>query len=399
MEGLGRDDLLLRGSRLWACGKCGFAKNFSNRCRCLECNQRPTQWILDAQAAKVRELAKQPKRADDAGTSNSAKSTPESPALAAANREVAKLRAQLAAKEAKSAEPMPSGQSSKHDEVDGDDKDAEFQRRLDDIESQIAGMRGMAKTAADPSFLLAFIENLEAQATTLRTERRACWSVPRLLDRHRARLAEREERLERAAIKVEELSEEYARVAEDLAEAKQHLQAKQEDLDAERAEVAKLEAQMPTPPANTARATAEPVNLEGPEVEKMVLDGLRRLAAAQGGTWASCLAAMQCAASAAGGTNGSASTDRSAEKIVDPVSAEDKDAKDTKDPEKKDTETEQAPMDLEETPNQNAQVPKAQALVAAEGSGQSLQAVPPLQKRGATGKAAAGPPPKLTKRG
>ena len=204
-------------------------------------------------------------------------------------------------------------------------------------------------------------------------------------------MAEREERLERAAVKVEELSEEYAKVAEDLAEAKQHLQAKQEDLDAERAEIAKLEAQMPPPPANGARPVAEAVDLEAPDVEKMVLEGMRRLAATQGGPWASCLAAMQSTAPAAGVASGSSSDGKMPEKTADPANAEDQD--------EKDKETEQrAPMKLE-IPNQNAQVPKAQAVVASVGGGASLLAVPSLQKRGVAGKAAAGPPSKLTKRG
>ena len=231
---------------------------------------------------------------------------------------------------------------------DGDAKDREYQAMLEDLEAQTAELRRLAKEVVDPSFLNAAIENLESRAAAVRTERRATWSVPRLLDRHRARVAERAARVDKAKEKVAELESELAKVQTELVEAKAHLVAKQEDLDSESAEVARLEAQLPNNPARPtgqASGAARPpvIDLEAPEAEQTILDSLRHLAASKGGAWQKMLAVIPVV-----------------ETPEDPKPQnEDKDAK------------------MEDAP-QNAKVSKPEALVASPSSGSSLAAVPRL---------------------
>ena len=378
MVGLARDDLLLRGSRLWSCGKCGFSKNFSNRRRCLDCNHRPPQWIVDAQDAKVRELGKKGKGDDVDGPKGGGKQSKGASELAAATKEVKQLRAEIAALKAKSTEKPSDVQKAVPPEP-VDDKDANYQRKLDDLELQLAGARALAKEASNQSFVHAFIENLEAQANVIRTERRAGWSIPRLLDRHRARVAERADRLERAAAKVEELEEEHARIAAELAEAKLHMQAKQEDLDAERAEVAKLEAQLPPPKQQPVAPPVGPtIDLEANDVEKMVLEGLRQLAARRGGLWQDVLAAMPAAAPAGGATSSGADAAKSFEQT----------AKD-----------QQNSHEMEVENGQNAIVQPLSPPAVSADSGASLLAIPSMQKRVGGTKPIPGQPPKVQRRG
>ena len=302
MVGLGRDDLFLRGSRLWTCGKCGYHKNFANRCRCLECNSRPPQWILDAQDSKVRELAKQHKggKATGSATETSGRgAAPRGGDKSAAERDLerqlALLRAEnLELKKAKEGAAAVGGDKKPDATVAEDADDKAYQRKLDDLDAQMAAIRRLAKEAEDPTALHAFLSTLEATAAELREQRRAGWSVPRLLDRHRARVAERQDRVERAIEKVAELEEQSKRIEEELAAARAHLLAKQEDLAAEQAEVRKLEVSLPGVPKQeqtAAESAQKPLESDATSLEQSLLDGLRRLAAAKGGAWATMLAA------------------------------------------------------------------------------------------------------------
>ncbi len=133
MDGLGRRDLLLRGSPFWRCGKCDFERNFSHRTKCHQCGQRPPQWILDAQASKVRELSKAggksgaPARAGAGGSAASAPS----------QQEVDKLRAEVEAlKKAAAAAKPAQPQSEENSKDDNDAKDQEYQAVLEDFLKQ-----------------------------------------------------------------------------------------------------------------------------------------------------------------------------------------------------------------------------------------------------------------------
>ena len=121
------------------------------------------------------------------------------------------------------------------------------------------------------------------------------WSVPSLLERHRARVAERVGRVEKATERVQELDAEHAKLLVDMAEAKAHLAAKVEDLAAERAEVQKLESQLPAAPSASSggpAATAPPpIDSDQPDAEQKIMEGVRRLAAQKGGAWKAMLAA------------------------------------------------------------------------------------------------------------
>ena len=298
MAGLGRDDLLLRGSRLWACGKCGFARNFSNRCKCLECGQRPTQWILDLQ----------PNNAED----------------------------------------------------------AEYQARVDDLERQMAALRKVAREANDASFVNAALENLERQAAAVRAERRAGWTVPRQLERQRARVAEREARVAKATERVVELEVEKAKLQADLDDARAHLAAKEEDLQAERAETSKLEKLLPTPVVAdaTAETAKEPIDLDldAPDVEQTVVGLLRKLAARKGGAWGASLAAVAAPGFAAASGSNPQRTEQTTE--------EERLAQGQKD------------VAMGDAPAaQNALAPQPQPLVADSSAGAALSLVPSMSKR------------------
>ena len=373
VPGLGRDDLHIRGSRHWACGKCGFERNFTNRCKCLQCGQRPTQWVLDAQAARVKELAKRAPAAWPAAGGNSKPSELE--------REVARLRAENAtlksssaagqsrAKDAETAAPAAAG---------SEQADEDFQQQLDDLEGQAAGLRKMAKEAGDASFLNAALENIESQAAAVRMARRAGWTIPRRLDRQRARVAERAVRVEKAQERIAELQAEQARVAADLLEAAAHLQAKQEDLAAEKAEVAALEQQLPAHDrvhAEPAAATQGATAVDGPGSEQRVLDDLRRIAASKGVEWRELLSSIEAAGPGAPTTQPSQTAAAAA---VDGGKA--------------------AAMDLDES--QNALVPAKEKLEVSPSSGASLAVVPALGgKRSPAAASTTAPLPKVTRRG
>lgn len=365
VDGLGRRDLLLRGSPFWRCGKCDCDRNFSNRQKCHQCGQRPPQWILDAQSAKVRELAKAGGRggASKAAGSSSGGGAPQSGSGAANSdkadkKEIERLRAELAAYKKADA---PKGKTVTFEDTPdsapaaADAKDAEYQRMLDDIEGQIATLRKAAKDSVDSSVINEAVEKLEAKAAAVRSERRSAWSVPRLLDRHRARVTERVGRVEKAQERVEELEDELARIGAELAEAKAHLAAKIEDLEAERKEVQKLEAQMPsaTGVGTAERPAAEKaptIDLESPGVEQQILDGLRRMAATRGGIWQEMLAAAQ----------------------------------------KQESEDQNKDQTMEGPPEgQNAVVPAAATVQASTSPGGTFALVPALAKRGAEDVAAA----------
>ena len=347
MVGLGRNDLLLRGSRLWACGKCGFARNFSHRCKCLECGGRPTQWIQDLQAAKVKELAKKPGGAAAAGGGDM------QPKPTAMEKELARLRAENAA--LKQSAPGVPATGKVAEEQPTTDEDAEYQARVDDLEAQMAALRKVARDAGDASFVNAALENLERRAAALRTERRAGWSVPRQLERQRARVAEREARVARATERVAELEVERAKLQADLDEARAHLAAKEEDLQAERAETTKLEKLLPTPVVAeaTAAAAVDAIDLDAPDAERTVAELMRKLAARKGGAWGASLAALSVSGPTA-------------------VAAETREAHET---EQRDE------MVVDAGGGQNAQVPQKQELVANPMAGAALSLVPSLAKR------------------
>lgn len=262
-----------------------------------------------------------------------------------AEREVEQLRAEIAMLKKATAyrtDAAPSQPDKPNQDGEGDkDKDKEYQALLEDLESQMADLRRMAKEVVDPSFVNATIDNLEARAAAVRAERRATWSVPRLLDRHRARVAERAARVDKAKEKVAELEAELAKVQTELEEAKVHLVAKEEDLASETAEVARLEAQLPPTPAQPSPSKPA-VIVEDAVSEQALLEGLRRLAASKGGAWQAALAAIPAG-----------------ESTVETGTQEDK--------------TQDEPM---ADAGQNAVVPKPVAVVASATSGASLAAVP-----------------------
>ena len=367
MVGLGRGDLFLRGSRLWSCGKCGFARNFTNRCKCLECKERPPQWIIDAQTAKAKELAKQPAKSDADGgrggkpkpNANQAKS--EKTEL---EKEVERLRAENSRlKQGASGPPV----EATPEVVQGSDADdAEYQATIDDLEGQLAVLRKLARESRDASLVSAWIENLEKKADAVRAERRAGWSVPRLLDRQRSRVAEREARVAKAQARVEELEAAKAQVCADLEEASAHLAAKQEDLYVEKMECEKLEKQLPEAKACTAVGPVAAkgfIDLDAPDAEEMAVAVLRRMSARKGGAWGDLLAAVAPAAPAA-----------AAAAAACPLGAQQ--------PEQ----SRSADMEVE---GQNALVPSLEALVADPCGGQALSLVPTLGKRSPTSAASA----------
>ena len=357
MEGLGRRDLLLRGSQFWRCGKCDFERNFSNRTKCHQCGQRPPQWILDAQIAKVREIGKTGGRAGGpagAGAGGGAASVP-------SKQEYDKLRAELAALKAAAAASAPAksqSQECKDTQCDSDAKDQEYQAALEDLENQLVELRRMAKDHLDPSFLNTAIAQLEAKAAAVRAERRGTWSAPRLLERHRARVAERVLRVDKAKERVAGLQQAMEKLQSELAEAEAHLEAKEEDLACERAEVARLEAQLPKPSERAAGQAAggaeqQATKLDGPSEKQSVIAGLRKLAAAEGGVWTAMLAYA---------TAGNA-TDTKQDQAEDNVAKV----------------AEQRQDDPMDGAGQNALVPKAaESIEVAASSGLSLAMVPKM---------------------
>ena len=306
-------------------------------------------------------MAKKPK---------SAAAAPKAPAdeLAAAQKELAKLRAEVATlkKPAAAADAQAGGEQEARPRDDDEAKDAEYQRRLEDVEGQLAGARQLAKSTADQSFLNAYVENLENQAATIRAQRRAGWSVPRLLDRHRARVAEREVRVSKAVDRVEELAAEQARIAEEVAEARAHLQAKQEDLAAEQAEVFRLEGQLPKPQpqADASAAAAAAAAAEDPDDEEQILASVRRLAARKGGRWSGLLAAMPPAGSSGGGPPPQQPETIASQPQVQEQSGRWADA--------------EPPIAAMEVEGQNAVVEAVKAVAADPACGASLAAVPSM---------------------
>ena len=274
-------------------------------------------------------------------------------------KEIERLRAELAAyKKADDAKGKAAADEGTPDSAPAaaDAKDAEYQHMLDDIEGQIAVFRKAAKDSVDSTVINEAVEKLEAKAAAVRAERRSAWSVPRLLDRHRARVAERVCRAEKAQERVEEIEAEQARIVVELAEAKAHLTAKLEDLEAERKEVQKLEAQMPAAPgtgpaARPVAAAAPTIDLEAQDVEQQILEGLRRMAATRGGVWLEMLAAAP------------------AQEAKDPTKEQEKDRNGNKD--------EDDPMGVR---GQGAVVPKPVELVASAATGASLAAVPSMSE-------------------
>ena len=235
----------------------------------------------------MRELAKKGKPAV-------ASAPPGKPDL---EKEIARLRAEN--QQLKQGAAAPPADVEAAEAQDADAEDAEHQAKIDDLESQMAVLRKLARESKDASLVNALLENLEKRADGVRAERRAGWSVPRLLDRHRARVAEREAREAKAVDRVEELAAEQARIAEDLSEARAHLQAKQEDLAAEQAEVFRLEEKLPKPQGTPAAAAGtEEADVDE---EAKVAASIRRLAASKGGKWSGLLATMQAASSSSGG--------------------------------------------------------------------------------------------------
>lgn len=359
MVGLARGDLFLRGSRLWSCGKCGFPRNFTNRCKCLECHERPPQWILDAQSAKVKELAKAPAKAEHEG-GRGAKSKPPTANQGKSDleREVERLRAENS--RLKQGSTTPEAKDTREDAQGGEADDAEYQATLDDLEGQLAGLRRLARESRDPSHISAWIENLEKKAEAVRAERRSGWSVSRLLDRQRSRVVERESRVAKAQAKVDELQEAKARICEELEEAAAHLAAKQEDLNSEKMECERLERQLP---AAGVRDTAAPeqtrptIDLEAPDAEEMAVAVLRRMSARQGGAWAHLLEAVAPTgpAAAAAGAAAAAALPKDKE-----THQEDKDAK------------------MEVDGGQNAIVPTRACLEPSPTSGKTLALVPAI---------------------
>ena len=212
------------------------------------------QWIIEEQMAKVKELTKKSGgTGGDGGGPGKGKSTD-------LEKELERLRAENQALKKASAHAA-SGQAATQDvdQTEQCPEDAEYQQQLDDFEGQLAVLRRLARESGDASFVLATIENLEARAAKVREERRAGWTVPRQFDRQRARVCEREGRVAEAVERVQELEVERAQWEVDMAEARAHLEAKQEGLATERAEITRLtrlekllssQAGAPEPPKN-----------------------------------------------------------------------------------------------------------------------------------------------------
>ena len=261
---------------------------------------------MDAQDAKARELAKRAGQAPAANGRDAEQKhvkDKKDNAKDKKDKEIARLQSELAALRssqptkadgAAAAAPAAAAEAA----APADAQDQEYQRQLDDLERQLAGLRRLAKEVDDATAIEATAAGIEQRAAQLREARRACWSVPRLLDRHRSRVAEREQRVAKASERMDELQAAKAELDKELAEAAAHLAAKREDLEAERVEVAKLESQMPQVGRASATAAAAPVppatfvDLDQPDAEQKLRASLQAFAARMGGAWSQALAAL-----------------------------------------------------------------------------------------------------------
>ena len=153
------------------------------------------------------------------------------------------------------------------------------------------------------------------------------------------------------------------------------MQAKQEDLAAEQAEVFRLEGQLP-------KAQANPKEEDTFDEEAKAVVAVRRLAATKGGHWNDMLAAMQAASSGSGNRPPQRQVQATEDETVEHEGT-------AANKSKQDEETENTePMEVDR--GQNAVVDAVKAVVADPAAGATLAAVPTMGKRSAqTAKAAA----------
>ena len=289
VEGLGRDDLFLRGSRVWQCGKCGFPRNYTNRCWCQQCGERPQQWILDAQAKKVKELDRQ--AAQRSGTPSPTPSRVERPTLRPRGSRWGAKTSESREREGHGSGDAAGDQQFKDEIAELEDLRADLQRR---------GRRQQSNFLADQ------LKATEERLASLREEQRRQWGLPRLLKRAEQRWSERKGRLTSARQRVADAEKKLEEAKKDFEGAEASMATRTSECNEAFAELEAIRDQI-----------KEAENEETPNVShdeetrrlrdvRLAKEAVQRLADSCGGPWALLLKAIPstCSRTKAASTTG-----------------------------------------------------------------------------------------------